>query len=89
MVIGAARAGTIDGAFDEDLVRDLPVIGWLYDRLFKPSTYYRIDSLQMFQTAVHNAVTEVIDVMTASQGIRALSPDERKPVLREFYTRAV
>jgi len=76
------------GDFNDDIVRVLPVIGLLYLWLFKPSTYYRIDTMQMFQTAVHNAVLEVIDNMTADKGIRALSESERKPVMREFYRKA-
>lgn len=77
-----------DGSFDDGYVRALPLIGSLYVRLFKPGTYYRIDTMLMFQKAVHNAVLEVIDSMTATQGLRALSETDRKPVLRDFYTRA-
>ncbi len=74
---------------NDDLVRGLPMIGWLYERLFKPSTYYRIDTMLMFQKAVHNAVLEVIDEMTTAKGLRALVESERKPIMREFYQRKV
>jgi hypothetical protein len=36
----------------------------------------------MFQQAVHNAVLEVMDCMTANKGIRALSETERKPIMK-------
>ena len=78
---------TIDGTLNQDLILELPLIGWLYDRLFKPATYYRIDSTLMFQKAVHNAVLEVIDEMTTANGLRVLGEGERKPVMREFYQR--
>ena len=42
--------------------------------------------MSMFQKAVHNAVLEVIDV-TAEKGVRALSESDRKPVMREFYSK--
>lgn len=76
-----------DGKFDDGIVRALPVIGWLYERLFKPATYYRIDTMLMFQKAVHNAVLEVIDEMTTAKGLRALGESDRKPIMREFYGR--
>lgn len=52
------------------------------DRFVGRSTYYRIDTELMFQEAVHRAVLEVIDGMTSSKGVRALSEFERKPILR-------
>lgn len=76
-----------EGEFDDRFVDAIPFIGWLYGRLFKPTTYYRLDTMLMFQKAVHNAVLEVIDTMTAEKGIRALSELERKPIMREFYAR--
>jgi hypothetical protein len=75
------------GKFDDNLIRSLPLLGRLYESLFKPGTYYRIDSLEMFQKAVHNAVLEVIDQMTTEKGLRALSESERKPVMHQFYER--
>lgn len=72
---------------DEGFVRSLPIVGTLYVWMFKPDSYYRIDSMEMFQKAVHNAVLEVIDSMTAEKGIRALSESDRKPIMREFYSK--
>jgi hypothetical protein len=87
---GLAVANTLaaQGAFNDNIVQALPMIGPLYVWLFKPSTYYRLDTMEMFQQAVHNAVLEVIDSMTADKGVRALSESERKPIMREFYAKA-
>lgn len=74
-----------NGQVEYGLVRAIPVIGALYNWLFKPETYYRIDKMEMFQNAVHNAVLEVIDDMITSKGLRALSEADRKPVMRDFY----
>ena len=79
----------VRGDVNDDLVRVLPVLGPLYNWLFKNVSYYRIDTTLMFQKAVHNAVLEVIDGMTATKGLRALGETERRPVMREFYQRKV
>jgi hypothetical protein len=70
----------------EDDVLSIPIIGFLYNKIFKPFTYYRADTTLMFQSAVHAAVIEVLDGITTAKGMRALSDLERKPVLREFYS---
>jgi hypothetical protein len=72
------------GGTAEDGILAIPWIGSLYARIFDQPTYYQIDSALMFQDAVHNAVMEVIDQMTAAKGIRALSEFERKPTLKSF-----
>jgi hypothetical protein len=63
----------------------IPVLGWLWDRLFLPPTYYRIDSASMFRAAIEQAVHEVIDQMTEAKGLRALTELEKKPILRDFF----
>lgn len=84
----AANAFAMKGVFNDSIVLALPMLGTLYGWLFKPSTYFRLDTMEMFQRAVHNAVLETIDAMTAEKGLRALSESERKPIMREFYARA-
>lgn len=65
-------------------VLEIPAIGWLYGHLFAPVSYYRLDSLKMFMTAVHTSVLEAVDATTAQQGLRALTEEERKPILRQL-----
>jgi hypothetical protein len=81
IVGNALRHGTIRG---ESTVLAVPLIGWIYERIFAPPTYYAIDTALMFQEAVRKAVLEVIDCITAEKGVRALTEDERKPVLKKF-----
>lgn len=71
----------------EDDVLTIPGVGWLYERLFNPNTYYKMDTALMFQSAVESAVQEVIGAMTSAKGIRPLTELERKPIMREFYRR--
>lgn len=65
----------------------IPVLGSLWERLFRPVTLYRYDTMLMFKAAFHAAVLEVVDSLTDAKGIRRLSELERKPILRNFYGR--
>lgn len=63
----------------------MPLLGGLYERWVRPNTYYRRDTALMYRDAIHASVQEVIAEMTDSQGVRALSEAEKRPVLREFF----
>jgi hypothetical protein len=65
----------------------IPFVGPLLVRIFKPDTYYRVDTTLMFQESVHTAVLEVIDDVTQAQGIRSLTEFERKPIMKEMFKR--
>jgi hypothetical protein len=80
------KDGTL-GTHVEDVVLAIPILGWLYERIFKPSTYYKTDVTLMFQSVVHTAVLEVVDRVMSAKGARALTEFERKPIMREFYQR--
>jgi len=62
-----------------------PLLSAIARAMVKPWTYYRTDTVTMFNTATHSAIMEVVDSMTSSaQGVRRLNDSERKPVLKEF-----
>ena len=63
---------------DEEEVLGIPVIGYLYERIFQPATYYRLDTARMFGEAVRAAVMEVVDETLSGKGYRELSPEERR-----------
>ncbi len=67
--------------FSEDGVLNLPLIGPLYAFLFQPPTFYKLDTIDMYQRAVHAAVLEVVDGTMSAKGLRALSADARIPRL--------
>lgn len=75
---------TVREGWDDPLVA-MPFLGPLYERIFRPQTYYKIDTYLMFQAAVHAAVMEVVDGLTTAKGLRALSESDRKPVMKEFF----
>lgn len=73
-----------DWFLTEDAVLAVPYLGPLYEYFFSPATYYRYDTALMFQELVHGALLEVIDTLLEGKGLRALSPEDRKPVTRSF-----
>jgi hypothetical protein len=75
------RQGTIPG---ERTVLAMPLIGWIYERIFAPATFYAMDTALMFQKAVHQAVQDVIQCMTDGKGVRALTEAERQPIMKHF-----
>jgi hypothetical protein len=54
-------------------------------RLFKPETYYRVDSALIVQGAIHSSVLAVLDEKTSAQGLDPIPELDRRPVLRELY----
>jgi len=61
------------GTEAEDIVLAIPFFGTLYERIFKPSTYYKADTTLMFQSVVHAAVLEVVEQLLSAKGAR---PDQ-------------
>lgn len=77
------------GGMIEDAILQIPIVGYVYSKLFNPITYYKIDTATMFQEAVRLSINEVIDAMTKEKGIRGLSELERKPMMRDFYQKQI
>ncbi len=78
----AAQGGL--AGFDSFLMK-APVFGTIYEKYFRPLTYYRLDLIQAYHSAVHAALMEAIDEVTKAKGMRPLSEEERKPVMKDLY----
>lgn len=72
------------GNIREDLVEAIPGVGFVYRFLLSPSTYYRIDTELMFQSATHAAVREVVEEVTRGKVVRPLTELDWKPIMRGF-----
>jgi hypothetical protein len=70
--------------FSEDIIRDIPVVGTIYEYFFDPETYYKADTRVMYREVVHAAVLEVIDATLHAKGLRALAPEMRTPTVRSL-----
>ncbi|MGA2258806.1 MAG: hypothetical protein ABSG53_29415, partial [Thermoguttaceae bacterium] len=69
------------------LLAEFPLLGPILTRLFKPMTYYRLDTALMFQESVRAAVLEILDGVTKAKGLRALSELDRKPIMAGLFSR--
>jgi len=72
----------------ESKVLAIPLVGWVYEKIFAPPTFYSMDTAMMFEAGARGAIFEVIDGMTSSKGVRALTEEERKPIMRRFIASA-
>jgi len=48
----------------------VPVLGWIWQKVFQPLTYFERDTQAMYRAAVDSAVQEVIGQTTNIQGVR-------------------
>lgn len=69
------------------IISKIPFVGGWFARKLYPVTYYKIDTASMFMTYAQAAVLKVVDDITKSQGVRALSEQERKPTLQDIFKR--
>ena len=72
---GAANPAELDATLIA-----VPYLGSVYERLFKPATFYAADTMAMFQESVRQAVKEALDEVCTAKGLRALTPEEARPV---------
>lgn len=77
--------GEVDSGLWSWIAR-IPGIGGLAVRFFKPQTYFKADTAGIFQSLVHGAVMETIDGWSEAKGISRLVPEERKPMMRDFFS---
>lgn len=74
-------------SFGKMLVNRIPFIGrWLVSRFYR-ITYYKQDTGSMFMSYAQTSVLKVIDDITKEKGVRSLSEEERKPVMRDIFKR--
>lgn len=66
----------------DDVFTAMPYVGRFYRLFFNPETFYVLDTRAMFQKTIHNTVTETVDALLSGQGLRALSPDQSRAVIR-------
>lgn len=58
----------------------IPLVGWYLKRRHNIKTYYIRDNESVFQAAVHQAVLDTIERLSADKGLRALSNTERQTI---------
>lgn len=66
----------------------IPLLSWFawgYERLLHTETYFTHDTRKMYQSLTHDAVMSVVDHITTENGMRSLTPEEKKPVMKGFF----
>ncbi len=63
----------------------MPLGSLMFPWLFRDKTYHEYDTTSMFQSLVHSALTGTVDGMVETKGLRPLTDNDRKPILREFF----
>ena len=69
------------------IILTIPVVGAFAQRFFKPMTYYNMDTSHMVQGAISSAIKEVLETITKANGLRSLTDDELKPVMKDLFAR--
>jgi hypothetical protein len=62
-----------------------PVIGPLYELLFRKETYYREDTRLMYLSTVNSITERLVEEVTAAKGVTLLKRYDRRPTLGELY----
>ena len=65
-------------------IEKVPFFGRVFERLFRPDTYYRQDSQKMYQKVFDLAITETIAAVTTPQGLRNAGVDG-SPVVADLH----
>jgi hypothetical protein len=63
----------------------IPFIGRYFPKYVWPSTYYKADLALMFQSVVSDSVMAVLDKDINAQSLKALTPEEKKPTMKNFF----
>lgn len=68
-----ARAGAFG---PEENILALPILGWLFEKIFSPVTYHSMDRAIMYRESIRRAVNEALNATLADQGMQALSEEQ-------------
>jgi hypothetical protein len=72
---------------NEEWVLSVPIIGYLYTLVFKPLTYYRIDTAYMFRDSISAVVGETVNALREEKGLRLLEEEELAPSVPKALAR--
>lgn len=71
----------------ERIVSNIPWIGPFLMKTFYPMTYFRIDTANMFQLLMHEAITSMIDDILKGNELERLSDQQRTPQMENVFAR--
>jgi hypothetical protein len=62
-----------------------PLIGPVYERIFRKETYYRQDTRLMYLAVVDGVVKKLVEEETSEKGVKLLTEYEYAPILKDLY----
>lgn len=68
-----------------DLFSELPILGFLLNRLSYSDTYFRVDYLEFFQRSIHDSILRVVDELRGQNGLPLLTAEARIPIWEEIW----
>lgn len=74
-------------AYLDELIGRIPFVGRIYESIFHPETFFRLDQREMYRLAVQRSVKKVLTDLGAQKGNRSLAELDPKPILRDLYRR--
>ncbi len=81
------QAGAFGDAVEASVL-DTAGIGWIYDKIFGPGTYYKFDTVEAFQSLVHAVGKDTVGQVLSEKGIRFPSEPEQKPIMKGFLAQS-
>jgi hypothetical protein len=63
----------------------IPVVGPIYENIFRKDTYYRQDARLVYLKIVPDIVKELAEEVTGAKGIKLVKQFESAPILGELY----
>lgn len=69
----------------DTVLYSLPVIGAVYEKFFRPETYFRHDTRLMYLETINSVVQDKITEVTSGKGIRLLTIRKCAPILDDLY----
>lgn len=66
------------------LLKQVPLIGPFLSLALKPWTFYRADTAAMFNAITSDAVEQSLGTVIEAQGLKALTQEQKKPLMRQL-----
>jgi len=85
-VAAVLRNTVVMGLADLDnLLLKLPVIGPIYERLFREETYYRVDTRLLYLKIIPDLIQMLAEEVTGEKGVKLADQYECAPILGDLY----
>jgi len=71
----------------DNLLLKLPVIGPIYERLFREETYYRVDTRLLYLKTIPDLIQRLAEDITGDKGVKLADQYECAPIIGDLYKR--